>query len=118
MVFIRSKNGWTGVLYFTLYYRLLYGASYIVLFVEIGFRISESHVYYFQVGTLRYDVCKMQATLEKMYKYSNHACVLLITGSLDVMTVVATNCLTPLFTYGFCQTITWQGLTRSGRDVA
>ena len=51
-----------GVLYFTLYYRLLYEVGYIVVVFDVGFRIFEYQIYHFQAGTLHHDVCTTQAT--------------------------------------------------------
>lgn len=66
----RGENGRSGVPYFPLYWRLLYGASYaVVFFFDVGFRISEYHVYHFYAGTLRYDVYMTQAIREHQ---SNH----------------------------------------------
>lgn len=57
-----GKNGHSGVLYFTLSWRLLYGAGYTVIVLDTGFSISDCHVYQFQAGNLRYHVFMMQAT--------------------------------------------------------
>ena len=59
-----GENKRIGVLYIVLYWKLLYGVGYIVVVFAASFHISEFHVYHFQPGTLRYDVCTTQATRE------------------------------------------------------
>ena len=79
VVFSRSENCWTSVLYFTLYLRLLYDASCIIGCCVFGFHVPKCHVYRSKAGTLRCDVCMAQAELE----HAAYSCLCLTLG--DVM---------------------------------
>ena len=57
------------MLYFTLYWRFLCGASFIVVVFDAGFCISGCHVCSFQMGALCDEICTTKATYKHAYFY-------------------------------------------------